>query len=450
MLGRIADLIGTKTAKHTFTLFFGSVLSKGIAFLVLFGLAHLLDRQAYEVFGLVLTLMWLTYEFTELGMNNSVVRHAANHAEAGRHDLAAGLFRLAGTVKVLLWLVVFAAGWLASGALAEAYLGGPGRKIYVILALIGGMGLGSVVFLNGIFYSYKRFARDVFVSLAQNVLKLSAVGLLAVLGRMTLDGAVVLYGLVPWGAFALGMWLVPRRARRWGRIDRADLSSIARFGAVYAVIVLMASLENRLGIFLLKTLSPHPGAVADYIPAQQLMMVFIFLLSAYVNVMFSKVSSVRDWGEVLRAQKKSILPLGVFAAGVLVVGAGMGVVVDLFLPAKYAGTVPAARWLYLSVIFSILGTPAVMGILYAKRLRVVLAGHGIALPLMTALCFLWIPRWGASGLGAAYAVAHGVYNLLLSVYFLLVLCRAEDPLPPAGERGVRDHSPEASPEEARR
>ena len=94
MFGPILDLIKTRTARHTFLLFFGTVASKGVGFLILFFLAHLMSREDYATFGMVMTIMWFVYEFSELGMNTTLVRAATEHIEAGRNERGAGLFRL--------------------------------------------------------------------------------------------------------------------------------------------------------------------------------------------------------------------------------------------------------------------------------------------------------------------------------------------------------------------
>ncbi|MHC4601465.1 MAG: lipopolysaccharide biosynthesis protein, partial [Planctomycetota bacterium] len=421
MIEQIVDLIKTRTARHTFTLFIGNAASKGLALFILFALAHFLDRQDYELIGMAMTIVWLVYEFTELGMNRSLVRHAAEHVEANRFDRAAGLFRFTATVKIVLWAGVFLAGWLASPTIAEYFLGGRGETGIVLLALAGGVGLGGIVFLDGIFYSHKQFYKQVLVSVSQNLLKLAAILFLAVLAKLSLDRVMAVYALAPWGAIALGVFLIPKSARRWGRMKRSDLTAVSRFGLLFAAIVVLASLENRLGIFLLKRLAPCPGEVADFFLAQQLSMIFMFFLWAYSNVMISKISSVGEWREVVRIQKKSLLPLGVLAGGVGLLIVGAGILVHVLLPARYAGTVPAARWLFLSVIFSILGTPATMAILYVKRLRVFLFGHLAAVSLMIVLCFLWIPVWGSSGLAAAFTLARGLYYLVNTLYFLLAM-----------------------------
>ncbi|MHC4779828.1 MAG: oligosaccharide flippase family protein, partial [Planctomycetota bacterium] len=107
MFGTFRDLLKTRTARHTFTLFIGSLASKSIAFGLLFWLARLLDRHEYDLFAVAWTIMLIVYEFTELGMNVTLVRHAAARLGGGEPDRAAGLFRLAASLKAALFVVVF-------------------------------------------------------------------------------------------------------------------------------------------------------------------------------------------------------------------------------------------------------------------------------------------------------------------------------------------------------
>ncbi|MHC5081818.1 MAG: lipopolysaccharide biosynthesis protein, partial [Planctomycetota bacterium] len=164
MLARIMDLFRTRTARHTFTLFFGSAASKGIAFLISFGLAHFLDRGEYGLFSIALTIMWVVFELTELGMKDSLVRHAAEHVEVGRQDRAAGLFRFAAAVKITLWILVLGLGWVLSGTIAQAFMRGPEDRWQVFIAIVGGIGLGGIILLNGVYYSHKQFYKDVVLS----------------------------------------------------------------------------------------------------------------------------------------------------------------------------------------------------------------------------------------------------------------------------------------------
>jgi O-antigen/teichoic acid export membrane protein len=206
-------------------------------------------------------------------------------------------------------------------------------------------------------------------------------------------------------------------------LDRSDLRSIYRFGVAYAIVAVLASLQNRVGVFLLKKLTAVPGEVADYTLAFHLTAVFLFLLGAYYNVMFSKISSIREWKEVLRVQVKSILPLSLLAAaaGILILSAGF--IIPMILPPKYSGTVPAARWLLLSVVFIAMGMPAGMVLLHAKRLAVVAASYAVGLGAMVAMAHSWVPRWGAPGMAAANCCMIALVNVSLVAYTLLSIRR---------------------------
>ncbi|MHC4597620.1 MAG: oligosaccharide flippase family protein [Planctomycetota bacterium] len=421
MIERSLDLIRTRTAKYTFTLFFGSLTAKGIALAILFALAHLLDRRNYELFAMALTIMWVVFEFTELGLNRSMVRQAAEDVEKGRVDRAAGLFRFVALFKIVLWVVVFLTCWLTSGPIVRAFMEGGGERRHVLLAVAAGIGLGGIVLLNGIFHSYKHFTKDVVLSVTQNVFKLAGVLLLAAMAKLGLDGAITVYAMAPWGAVLVGIFLVPRGIRRWGRFDRKDFAALTRFGGAFALIIFLRSLEYRLGIFLLKSLYPGEGEVADFFLAQQLNMGFLFLLGAYSTVMFSKISSMGGWREVIQVQKKSVLPLGLFALGVGLCIVAAGAFIPLLLPLQYAQTVPSARWLFLSLIFNIFGTPASMILFHAKRLWVIFATNLVAVCLLTLLAFGWIPRFGAPGLAAAQCVALAFLNLCTVVYALWIV-----------------------------
>jgi O-antigen/teichoic acid export membrane protein len=423
MIERILDLVRTRTAKYTFTLFFGSLAAKSIALAILFAVAHLLDRRDYELFAMALTIMWVVFEFTELGLNRSMVRQAAEDVEKGRVDRAAGLFRVTALFKTVLWIGVFFAGWLASGTIVSVFLEGGGESRHVLLALAAGIGLGGIVLLNGIFHSYRHFYKDVVLSVTQNLFKLTAVLLLAAFSKFGLDGAVAVYAVAPWGAVLIGLFLVPREIRRWGRFDRKDLQALTRFGGVFALIILLRSLEYRLGVFLLKSLYAGEGEVADYFLAQQLNMGFLFLLGAYSTVMFSKISSMSGWREVMQVQKKSLAPLLLFALGVGAAIAAAGVFIPLLLPAQYAQTVPAARWLFLSLIFNIFGTPASMILFHAKRLWVIFGVNLVAVSLLTGLAFAWIPGHGAPGLAAAQAAGLALLNVCTILYALWIVRR---------------------------
>jgi len=422
MLDRIADLLRTRTARATFTLFFGSVASRGIALVLLVGLMHVLSREEYDRFGLFMTIMWTVYELTELGMNNSLVRHAAAHVDAGRLDRAAGILRWVASAKAVLWTAAALTGFFAARPLARWFLEDPASEDLVRLAFLGGVGLGVIVLLDGIFYCFKQFTKDVILSLLQNVAKLAAVlGLVFALGA-SLQGIAVAYVGAAWGAALLGILLVPRAILRRGAVAPGDLASIARFGGWFALIALASSVEARLGIYLLKVIpGAGEGAVADFFGAQNLSMAFVFLMTSYSNVMFSKVSSVSDLAEVVRVQRKSALPLAAVAALLGLLIAGAGVFVPWIFPPEFAAAVPAVRWLFLSVILCLAGLPFQMAILHAKRASVLLAGHVVALPVLVLLCLAWIPRHGAAGLAAAQAAAMGLNQAVVVVCAVLTL-----------------------------
>jgi O-antigen/teichoic acid export membrane protein len=431
MFERIADLLRTRTARHTFTLFFGSLASRGIALALLVGLMHVLSREDYDRFGLFMTIMWTVYDLTELGMNNSLVRHAAEHVAAGRLDRAAGFLRWVAGAKALLWAAALVAGFLAARPLAAGLLGDPGHGPLVLLAFAGGVGLGVIVLFNGIFYCFKQFYKDVILSLLQNLSKLAAVAAVILLLGASLQGVAVAYVGAAWAAGLAGLLLVPRAILRRGAAAPGDLASIARFGGWFALIALASSAEARLGVYLLKIL-PGAGehAVADFFGAQNLSMAFVFLVTAYFNVMFSKVSSLSDWSEVVRVQRKSALPLAALAGLLALAIAGAGVFVPWIFPAKYAAAVPAVRWLFLSVIFSVAGLPFLMAIVHAKRAGALLAGHLAALPALAVLCWLWVPRHGAAGLAAAQAAATGLNQAVIVLYALFAMpSRARERLP---------------------
>ncbi|MHC5080324.1 MAG: lipopolysaccharide biosynthesis protein, partial [Planctomycetota bacterium] len=173
-------------------------------------------------------------------------------------------------------------------------------------------------------------------------------------------------------------------------------------------------------------LSDSTTEVADFFPAQLLYTIFIFLLAAYRNVMFSKISSVSEWKEVIRVQKKSLLPLGILIVAIGIATAGAGLFIPLIVPAAYAGTAPSAVWLFLSLIFSVIGLPAGLLLMYVKRLWAATAANLLSIPILVLFSILWVPRWGAPGAAAAHCVAIGFTNLGY-VIALLLMIRKGDP-----------------------
>jgi O-antigen/teichoic acid export membrane protein len=398
---RLRAFLGTRLFREVAITYTGQLLGSGIGFLLQILLQGQLGPEDYGVLGLAGSVGQLTGVLTDIGLSHAMIRFGSPHVSEGRPEQA--MTRFAGTllVRFLLACVVAGVGFASASAIAVGVFAKPALIEPLTWIYVGIF--GSTLYSFWMFYiqTWQKFGVRSVVQVVVAVVRAVAFTSLWSMSMLTPTTMIMIDGLVPLGGFALGMAVSPGE---WRKVDWREASKVARtellpYCRFTGIMVVGDHVFNELDTFMLG-IYEDTHTVGVFRCAWIYSQVLGFLNLSVSNVLFPKVTSVRDAAE-LRVQMRRILKFtAVLGVATLPVLPFISWWIPYYQP-QYAAAVPVFSVMYVGVVFELVVGP--LGyVLYSLDRPGVLAGNAIfKIALNFAGNLVMIPWLGA--LGAAIA-----------------------------------------------
>jgi O-antigen/teichoic acid export membrane protein len=387
----------------------GNALSAAMGFAVLALLTRGLDPAAFGTFATLMTVIDIGLVVIDAMLFAGVVIVAARHAATDpvRSDMALKLGLL---IRLPVVAVIALAGVLGADAIARLLTGSPEWAQEVRIAFLALPLLALQSYALSTMQARQAFGRLALTTLYKNLFRLGAVGVLFVLGALTVRSAVS--ALLVAAALALALALV---SAPWAYLRRPGLGQgvlreifdINKWMALAALGLLGA----RFDIVMLSRLST-PEQAGYYAAALQLCLVMTLVSTALVTTLLPKTAQLATQEDMRRHFRRCLpyLPLGL--AGFAAVFAVSGWAVPLALGPNFAGAVAAFDLLTASAMLTMVTNPLLL-LFFPMGLVASYAAMTFAqLLLRVAANWFVIPVYGAAG---AAAVDLGVKALTIAI-----------------------------------
>jgi O-antigen/teichoic acid export membrane protein len=389
----------------------GAILNNGANFLTNIAIANLIGREVFGQYGMIQSTLTSFVGIAQAAAGITATKYLAefrssNKERAGRIlGLCAATTFATGALATL--LVLFSAPWLASTTLKASFLARPLQiaSAAVFFTVVNGYQMGALAGLE----SYREWA---FANGLQGPIQFAICSLLA--WRWGLQGAVT--GLLATSAMR---WLIlhvalKREANRQGILLRysglsQERAILFRFALPAALSSLTAAPAIWLGNTFLVRQAGGYSQLALFSAALNLKNVVMFLPLLVNNVGMSLLNNQRGENNHLRYRKvfraNIFLTASAASGGALFVG-----VFGKYLLRLYGKTFLEGQHiltLLLSVAVIEATAMAFFQVIYSEE-KMWLSFLGIMLPRDIALILfahMFVPLYGAFGLGLAYMVA---------------------------------------------
>lgn len=408
-IDKAKTLAFSSTAKDTYFLFVGNIVSAIFHFLFIWFIARALSVPEFGIFSAVSNLVYIISPLVDLGISGGLIEFASYFRSRGEEEKAKEFVKAAFIARFLFLLlacvilVMISPFW--------------GEKLFASSDFY--LSLWTVIILLGIFWSYffsstlqayRRFIASAVVDNAYAAGRVVFVFFLSI-GGLTLYkalGAFALAGIVAFFAalFTFGFSFLKTKP------SFAVYKKLISFSGWLGVNRVLSSISGRADIQMLAALA---GATVTgyYSVASRLAFFIVVLASSFASVISPRLASMGDREKEKVFIKKSLLAVLAISFGIVAwVLLARPFILFLF-GEKYESSIVIFQWLALSMIPFVFTAPSVSAIIYSlKKPKYIGLFSIFQTALIIILNYLLIPRFGAFG----PTITFGVTNTILAVY----------------------------------
>ncbi|MEK7472805.1 MAG: oligosaccharide flippase family protein [Patescibacteria group bacterium] len=412
---KVLSLVKSTTAKDTYILFVGNIMSAFFGFIFIYILTHRLTVDEFGVFSAAANLIVIISSFTDLGittaMINFVSQKLGNHDNYGanRYLKASFIIRFV-SVAIVSTIVLLIPKFVATNLLSTSD--------FTVSYWVGLISIGLTAWLTFPYamMAYKKFWQSVALDWSLGIPRILIFLSLASLLPINLNLALMSYGLstilpIFFGFSIIGLKFLKVKA------TKNDYLSLVKFSGWLGVNRIVSSISGRLDITMLANLT-NAVVVGEYSIASRLSSFVIVLSSSLGSVLSTRFSRFNDREKEKRYLIKSTLFTIPIVFGVILWIIIAKPFVLILFGQKYFESIKILQYLLISIIPFILSTPAVTAIVHAMRKPVYIGVFSFVQVLMIFLFnYFFINLF--DGLGPA--VAFILSNTVLAIYSFAIV-----------------------------
>ena len=291
------------SAKGSFHILWGLVVSTVISSVATIFVARLLGSDLYGLFGIALIAPTLIGVFRDWGINQAMIRDTAQYLAEGRASEVRSILVSGIVFEVVLGIVLSAVSFALSGYLAANVFHRPEieslMQIASISILAGGLINAATATFTGIEKMHLNSYMLIFHSIVKTVLMVG----LVVLGLST-SGAILGYTAAMIAGGLIGVAFVWSQYRHLPKLDgfrfeiKAYIKSMLDYGAPLSISVILAGFLGQYYAFLLPIFYVSDNVAIGNFGIASTFVVLIGFFATPINMMlfpaFSKLDAKRD------------------------------------------------------------------------------------------------------------------------------------------------------------
>lgn len=427
----VRSAIESRLAREVLMTYSGQILGSGIGFVIQLLLQKELGPADYGILSIAVSVGTFAGVLTDVGLSHAMIRFGSKWL-ADAPGTPKGMARCAAALRVRLALAaaVSVAGYLAAGWILRTFyagtpgLEGPLRWIFVTL-------FAHTLFGYWMFFiqTFQRFGLRSLVTVGTSVVRLGAYLALAAAGMVTPSAMVLLDAGVNFASFLVAMRFSPRGILRPPPEElRAAYREILPYLRFTGVLIVADTVFNELDVLMLGMLADE-ATTGLYRAAWTYAMVLNFLSMSVSNVLFPKITSFSDVGELKIFIRKALKLTAALAAATLPALPAVSWWIPWYEP-RYADAVGIFWIMYVGVAFDLVIGPLGYTLYSLNRPDVLVKLAILKVALNAGGNLLLIPAYGAQGAAWATIITR-VFGGLIAVAVMVHIIR-RTPHPPQG------------------
>lgn len=416
----------TEVAKGTAWSLTGTFVNKIISFLYTIYIAYVVSQADIGIFNLALGILAIVTVWKDLGLPTALARYIPYFESRGEHAKAMGLLKSTYLLNALSGLLLSAAVWLLSDAIASLYGNPPLGEALRLLSLF--VLLDNLQRVGGCFLQGKmRIAEGQFTGTAQNVAKFAFTIALVSLWGANFASLAVAYVASTFVGLAVTVPFVMRslgKEKLEGALAGKELwSEIAPFGLTLMVIQTFYTIISATDKAILGYLAPAVSAnemVAVYSMAVAFagnVMVFPGTVGGIFLPVISRLVGREDMHgmrRVMGTAQRWVLFITLPMAAVMMAFASE--MLSTFFGRSYGGGGTTMTVFMAGLIFAVFAYTANLALAGMRLVRLELKIVAFAALLNVALNFALIPQFGMEGAALAGAASLAASGMLFLYY----------------------------------
>lgn len=414
---KVKGLAFSSTAKDTYILFGGNVLSAFLGFVYTLFVARTLSVEDFGIFSAATNLVVILTSLTDLGISSGAVNFVSHYRSKKQFSKSREYIKAATVIRFGITLAISSVVILLASYVSKNMLATSDPSVAMWVGIIS-ISLALPMLFPFILQAQKKFLSSV---ISDNSLYLSR--LIFSMGFMILFGITLGNSLF---SFALGgvvgtvigiLFLKPKFL--FSKPTKISYQKLLKFSGWIGVNRIISSVSGRLDVQMLATMV---GATATglYSIPNRLAGFVIVLTSSFSGVLAPRLTSFSDKENEKKYILKATLALLPIVAGLIFwIIIAKPFIVILFGD-KYLEAVPVFQALTASMIPFVFTAPSVTAIVYSMKKTVFIGAFSFfQLAAIFILNLYLIPKYGIFG----PTITFGIVNTILAVYTWVIVIR---------------------------
>lgn len=414
---KIKGLVFSGTAKDTYILFSGNVLSAFLGFLFTLILARALTVANFGIFSATLNLVIILYSLADIGISTGSVNFVSEYLAKGEPKKADEYTKASFIIRLVVVLMISLVVAIFAPFISTSLLATRDPKIAIWAAVLP-IFIFPDLFFPFILQAKKKFFLSTAIDNAFYLARLVFAFAFYLIGGLTMSVAFWAFGA---GFVVEGILILiyVKVGFLKSKPTKGEYKNLLKFSGWIGVNRIVSSISGRLDVQMLAAIA---GAVATglySIPSR--LASFIVVLSGS----FSSVLAPRMAGFGNKDQEKSYLVKSTLAVLPVVVGIFFWIIIArpfmlILFGAKYSEAVPVFQALAAAQIPFLFTVPAVTAIIYSMKKTIYIGTFSFfQVAAIFLLNLILIPKYGPYGPTITFAVT----NLILAVYVWIIVVK---------------------------
>lgn len=369
-------------------------------------IARMLGVEDFGVLSLVLSLMTLLTEFSDLGLSSALTRYGsealAKGDVAGFRSLASIVFRWRWALGAI---IIFVSFLLLHPLLGSLFTEVDSRiEGYFKISLIGVVFVTIATSFIPVYQCFKAFRAQALLTIGRAGSKLVLILLFVYLLSYTSITWMIVAEIFSALVFLVAGYLyLPIRGFRLRTRDRQKEQTIVMFARWIALSQMFAYLATRIDLALIGALSDATG-LGLYSAAQKVIGLMTVGVVSYSSILFVEMSSAPSQAALSMKRKEGMVIVVAMIVGIGLAALLANPLILILFGAKFAGAVPVFRIMCAGLACLVAAFPT-NGTLFARNRSFAFpVMSGTSLAVLVSANVLLVPFYGPVGAAVAYAM----------------------------------------------
>lgn len=414
---RVKGLVFSATAKDTYVLFGGNLMSAFLGFLFTLILARALSVADFGIFSAALNLVIILSSLADIGISTGSVNFISSHLAKGETEKADEYTKASFIIRLVLVLLISLVIAIFAPFISVSLLATRDPMIAIWSAVIP-IFLFPDLFFPVILQAKKKFFLSTAIDNAFYLVRLLFALAFYLIGGLTMSIAFWAFG-AGFLVEAILIVVFVKTGFMKSKPQKAEYTNLLKFSGWIGVNRIISSVSGKLDIQMLAAMA---GAVATglYSIPSRLASFIIVLSASFSSVLAPRMAGFGDKErEKSYIIKSSIATLPVAAGIVLWIVIAKPFMLFLF-GTKYIEAVPVFQALAAAQIPFLFTVPAVTAIIYSMKKTVYIGAFSFfQIAAIFVLNLVFIPKYGPIG----PTLTFGITNLILAIYVWAIVIR---------------------------